>query len=220
MTSSASGQSSLNIHYTLLDVAEEVLKSASALEQQGSLDSLAGGRVRCASALLLACSALEACINVFAGLYYEGPGKSCGPVWPCTNNGRSWHWHSLTDKWRQFAAIFCGGSLPATSGWETRLISMSDQRNELVAHFKGAWGANDLDQRYRALTAASVGDDVQFARDLVNALHHGYEAKHGSLFYSATPLATTPGPQVIGPPWAGLPAGPIGTAGKDRVEPL
>jgi len=218
MTSPTSGQSSLDIDFTLLDVAAELLVSASALEQQGSPDSLAGGRVRCASALLLACSALEACINVFAGLYYEGPGKSGGPVWPCTRSGRGWHWHSLTEKWQHFAPVFCGGSLPAASGWKGTLATLVGQRNELVAHFKGAWGAADLDQRYQALAAASVGNDVQFARDLVNALHSAYQAKHGPLSYSATPVAAAPGPHVTGPPWSGLPAGPIGTAGKDRVD--
>ena len=224
MTSPTSGPSSLTIYFDLLDVADEVLKAASTLEQPGTPEDLARSRVRCASALLLTCSALEACINVFAGLFYSNPGISQASTdgWlPSTKypGCMTWHEKRPVDKWQNFAHKFADHCLTGSgiSGWGQRLESLFDARNELITHFKGAWGAHDLEQRFQALTAASVGADVQFARVLVNALDGAYQAKHGKLAYSTTPptgiRASTP------QPWIELPGGPIGTAGKDRVGP-
>lgn len=179
------------IHHALLDVARGLLTSAHKFAEKGDEGSVAKSRSCCLGVLILATSALEAAINVFAGAYYaDGPGR-----YEAENSG--WHnrWHgsrgySLRRKWTEFAPKLGGRHFvrSAWPGWEKDLKAMINCRNEFVVHFKGRWAPESARTSFAAISIADANRWFGLARHLVNTLHSGYMHTH-----SATTIGEVPG---------------------------
>jgi len=213
---------SLAIHYGLLTAADKLLIAAKELERQGDEASLSQCRACCASALFVACSALEGCMNVFAGIFYENHGREHAEADEWTPDPRhcgrmKWHNHKTVRKWTRYAPKFVGGTLTGEGleRWEERLEVLAAARDHLFAHFKGAWGPADLEAAYQALAVDETVRYVDMARALIGALHRSYEAVHRvRISYGGKDGPILPRQRTaLDQPWSVLTEGPIPTAG-------
>lgn len=188
----------LTIHERLFGVARELIESARAMERRGDTDSLADASARCATAVFLACAALEACTNALASLHYSHPrgsndAKAAG--WPSTGRQR-WYGKSMSHKWQDMARLVprgCSSRVLSAlrndfakvgwrafprDGWHGWLTKLSRMRDETIVHFKGSLSSPDIDKAYQSLDTCIAMCCILFAERRVDALRKGYEAKH------------------------------------------
>ncbi len=211
-----SERSSSVIDHAVLDVAYELLARAERLARRGGEGNIVKCRTYCLGVLILVCSALEAAINVTAGHYYDyGPGAdgAKGAGWPEKWFGR--RAHSLKHKWTKFAVEIAGTIFSDRMGrdrdWQNDLDRMIRMRHNLVAHFKGRWAAQEVQEDFYAMSISDAEEWFKLARDLIAALRFGYMYTHDAAVINDLPQGGYPKPGLRHPFIEPIETGSAGT---------
>ena len=63
--------------------------------------------------------------------------------------------------------------------WHTEMTKLFSGRNEIIAHFKGSWGAAGTEDAYNSLNTCIAMGWSLFAIRMIRGLHEGYQQKYG-----------------------------------------